>query len=115
MLIWGLAVLTYSILKYYHFSQPTGRTTATLYRNEVISKGESHAASGGGAVSGDEDAGTIPPSSVSPFEDMDNNIIQQENKFNMQEVFSRGGECTASFDKDFYSELTKLKQQNIGK
>ena len=115
MLIWGLAVLTYSILKYYHFSQPTGRTTATLYRNEVISKGESHAASGGGgAVSGDEDAGTIPPSSVSPFEDMDNNIIQQENKFNMQEVFSRG-ECTASFDKDFYSELTKLKQQNIGK
>ena len=46
---------------------------------------------------------------------MDNNIIQQENKFNMQEVFSRGGECTASFDKDFYSELTKLKQQNIGK
>ena len=103
-------------MKYYHFPQPTGRTTATLYRNEVISKGESHAASGGGgAVSGDEDAGTIPPSSVSPFEDMDNNIIQQENKFNMQEVFSRGGECTASFDKDFYSELTKLKQQNIGK
>ena len=45
---------------------------------------------------------------------MDNNIIQQENKFTMQEVFSRG-ECTASFDKDFYSELTKLKQQNIGK
>ena len=57
-----------------------------------------------------EDAGTIPPSSVSPFE-MDTSFLHQQHRHNvMEDVY---GGC-GSFDKDFYTELTRLKQQNIG-
>ena len=69
-----------------------------LYRNEVIS--ESHPLWGDEEAAEAEDAGTIPPSSVSPFE-MDTQLNNME--------------FCGDFDRDFYSELTKLKRENIGK
>ena len=69
-----------------------------LYRNEVIS--ESQPLWGDDEAAEAEDAGTIPPSSVSPFE-MDTQLNNME--------------FCGDFDRDFYSELTKLKRENIGK
>ena len=91
-----------------------GGRSKNLYRNEAISPSESHPYREDEEAEDDmeaaiEDAGTIPPSSVSPFE-MDTTFLHQQHRHVMEDVY---GSC-GSFDKDFYTELTRLKQQNIG-
>ena len=92
-----------------------GGRSMNLYRNEAISPtSESHPYREDEEAEDDmeaaiEDAGTIPPSSVSPFE-MDTTFLHQQHRHVMEDVY---GGC-GSFDKDFYTELTRLKQQNIG-